>query len=237
MSGVFFVFTIETINKEGVFEKGVELIVIGVFAQTMLWRCSFMKRAVAVCVGSLLVLSLFSGCGKEDELTKENTGLKEQVTQLQDENKQLKDENKQLKNEVAMYVPNKQQGASSSAEAKNQPVTAVSVKLFIDVVQHAEVTFKNNTNKVIDGIEYVVIGFDNFGKPAKLGRNGNVSPTLNIQKEIQPGDTASGSWSLYDSNDQAHKGKVVVQKVHFTDGAVWVNNDFDKMVADQKDKL
>ena len=39
---------------------------------------------------------------------------------------------------------------------------------------------------------------------------------------------------MFGLSEKAKKGKVVVSKVHFTDGATWINDDYDKIVEKEK---
>lgn len=174
----------------------------------------------------LSVCGLFTGCGNEDQLKKENDELKVQVEQLQQENKKLT-------NDVAMYVPKEKAVSTNVVEADNQPVSLVSVQFPEYVVPQVDVTFKNNTQKVIDGVEFVVICFDNFGRPAK--ENGkNVSGKITMQKSIQPDSTGGASWNVYSISENTKKGKIIVSQVHFNDGSTWINYDYDKILEKEK---
>ena len=185
-----------------------------------------MKKMISSGVACLLLGSVLTGCGNEDQLKNENVELKSQVEQLQQENKKLE-------NEVAMYVPKETTIPKNSSEAANQPVSLVSLQFPEYVVPQVEVTFKNNTAKVVDGIEFVVLGFDNFGQPAN-DTGMNITGKITMQKSIKPGDTASSGWNVFSLSEKAKKGKIVVSKVHFTDGATWINNDYDKIVEKEK---
>ena len=43
----------------------------------------------------------------------------------------------------------------------------------------------------------------------------------------------SGAWTLYLS-DRATKGKIILKQVHFTDGSVWRNSQFQDQLDKEK---
>ncbi|MBB5337647.1 DUF5780 domain-containing protein [Pectinatus brassicae] len=176
------------------------------------------------------------GCGNDAELSslkKENATLKSTINEQ-------KTTIEKLKNDVAMYVPkeNKNTSADKSSVA-NQPVELVSLNIVKSITTDVDVSFKNISTKNIDAIEFVILQFDNFGRPAYRFNDpsaGNVTSKLTMQDNTAPGGIMKSGWSLYNT-DRTMKGKVVVKQVHFTDGAVWTNNNFDSIVNSEKDKL
>ena len=139
-----------------------------------------------------------------------------------------------------MYVPkNKKQVPAAQKEQSEQPVQLAEIKFDKSGVTEVDVVFKNTSNKTIDAVEFVILQFDNFGRPANRFNDpshGNVTGKLNMQGNAAPGATIKGGWTLFNT-EQTTKGKVVVKQVHFTDGAVWTNNNFDDEVANGKDHM
>ena len=62
---------------------------------------------------------------------------------------------------------------------------------------------------------------------------GNVTSKLTVQGNAAPGASLKGGWTLYNM-EKSRKAKVVVSQVHFTDGAVWDNKNFDSDVEREK---
>lgn len=188
-----------------------------------------------ICLSLMLVLILLStaGCGNSEELQalqNENASLKTSIEDLQKQNDQLQ-------KEIEMYVPKKEH--TSSTEAKNQPVELVNLEYGYDVVTNVHIKFKNVSTKTIDAVEFVLLHFDNFGRPACYDDDksiGNVSKKLNLQSVAAPNEVISGGWNFF-VLDSAKKGKAVVKQVHFTDGSTWVNQQFDDIVAEEKQSL
>lgn len=189
-----------------------------------------------ICLSLILILMLLStlGCGNSEEikaLQDENTNLKSTIEDLQKQNTQLQ-------KEIEMYVPKKESKSSSTA-AENQPVEVVNIEYGVDVITNAHIKFKNVSTKTIDAVEFVMLHFDNFGRPAYYFNDesdGNVSGKLNLQSVAAPNEILYGGWDFY-CLDSAKKGKVVVNQVHFTDGTTWVNQQFDDIVEKEKQSL
>ncbi len=176
---------------------------------------------------------------KDDSVLAEDGMLKKcpYCGELKKQVETLQAENKKLENAVAMYVPKAAEKVKNTSEVENQPVSLVSLQFPEYVVPQISVTFVNNSTKVVDAIEFSVLCFDNFGQPANYHSSGNVINSFSLQETIQPGNTGKSSWNVYSMSNGTKKGKVVVTKVHFTDGAIWVNNEFDKIIEKEKVKL
>ena len=177
-----------------------------------------------------LTVILTSGCSSNSEVSK----LKEQNADLQQQLSDLQKENEDLKNQVSMYVP-KAPTQKTAEGSNNQPVELSSINIGPDNIgiTGVDVSFKNTSQKNIDGIEFVVLKFDNFGKPSERD---NVSSILTMQGNAATGGNLSSGWTMYADNKKARKAKVVVKQVHFTDGAVWENKSFEDDVAKEKIK-
>lgn len=184
-----------------------------------------MKKIITIVV-IFMISILVLGCGSDD-LRRQNSDLQKQVSDL-------KKENTDLKNQVSMYAPkDKTTGTTDSTSASNQPVAPSSIKIGPDEVGITEVnvSFKNVSQKNVDAIEFVVLKFDNFGKPSDRD---NVTSVLTMQGNAAPSGNLSAGWTLFADSKKARKAKVVVKQVHFTDGTVWGNNSFENDVAKGK---
>lgn len=173
-----------------------------------------------------------AGCGNSaelDSLKKENSDLKAQI-------ETLKEENAEMENKVAMYVP-KEQTNSKSESSGDQPVKLASIDIGPDAGgASVQVNLQNTSSKNIDAIEFVVLQFDNFGRPSNRFNDpsyGNVTKPLTLQGNAAPGASLKGSWTLFNM-EKSRKAKVVIKQVHFTDGAVWENKNFDAEVEKEK---
>lgn len=193
-----------------------------------------LKKYKGILFSALVCTSLLaSGCANDGQIKKlqtENAELKTQVESLQKENESLE-------NKVAMYVPKDQEGKSSAHTASDQPVQATRIEIGPSAGgASVNVSLKNTSGKNIDAIEFVVLQFDNFGKPSNRFNDtsyGNVTSKLTVQGNAAPGASLKGGWTLYNM-EKSRKAKVVVSQVHFTDGAVWDNKNFDSDVEREK---
>jgi hypothetical protein len=87
----------------------------------------------------------------------------------------------------------------------------------------ANITYKNVSNKTIDGIKVGVACYNNFDEPVNSGFN-NIFAGID-QDRLRPGrqNTATWTMSLYDNTT---KIKPFIREVHFTDGSRWeIPND------------
>lgn len=181
---------------------------------------------------SVLFIFLLSGCVNDQEIEKlksENETLKEQIAALEEKNSSLEDK-------IAMYVP-KEQTTNNEQSNNEQPVKLASINIGPDAGgASVDVTLQNTSSKTIDAVDFVVLQFDNFGRPSNRFNDpkyGNVTSTLTLQGNTAPGDTLRGGWTLFNM-EKSQKAKVVIQQVHFTDGAVWVNRNFESDVEKEK---
>ena len=171
---------------------------------------------------------LLSGCANDTEVLK-----------LQQENQQLKSDNADYKNRLSKYetptqINDKQKEIISDEQP---PVILKKIEFDKSGVTGVNVVFQNNTSKTIDAIEFVILQFDNFGRPAYRFNDktqGNVSGKLLMQGTAQPQGTMQAGWTLFNT-EKTTKGKTVVSQVHFTDGSVWNNLKFDEEVSKEKE--
>ncbi|BAL82020.1 hypothetical protein SELR_03120 [Selenomonas ruminantium subsp. lactilytica TAM6421] len=193
-----------------------------------------MKKISTAIVGLSVATMLFtSGCGNDAELKKiqdENVELKRQV-------ESLSKENEEMKNKVAMFVPKENKANPQSKQQGDQPVALGNIEIGPDAGgASVKVSLKNVSPKTVDAIEFVVLQFDNFGKPSNRFNDesyGNVTSVLTVQGTAANGQSLSGGWTLFNM-EKSRKAKVVVKQVHFTDGAVWENKSFDDEVARER---
>jgi hypothetical protein len=75
-------------------------------------------------------------------------------------------------------------------------------------------TYKNNTDKPVDGVKFVYFCFNNFDDQIATGR-------LISQDTIKARDTDHGNWRIFE--DGCTKAKVSVTEVHFKDGSKWTS--------------
>ncbi len=195
------------------------------------------KTYAGLACALLVSASVFTGCGSDAELAQ----MKQENEELKSQVESLTKENADLKGQVAMYVPNEQTADSSPASlsTRSAPVELAELSFVTDIATHVSVKFKNVSQKTIDGVEFVILQFDNFGRPAYRFDNisyGNVSGELTMQGAAAPGDTLHSGWIMFNI-EKTTKGKVVVKQVHFTDGAVWTNNHYDEEIKKEKEKM
>ncbi|SFB08087.1 DUF5780 domain-containing protein [Selenomonas ruminantium] len=192
-----------------------------------------MKLSKLVCSSLLAGTVLISGCGNSAQLSqlqKENQELKSQVEDLQKENKELE-------NKVSMYVPKEQKNKSNSSQSQvSQPVKLAKISFDKSGVTEVSVTLQNVSPKNVDAVEFVILQFDNFGRPAYRFNDssyGNVTSELTMQGNAAPNGFLKSGWTLFNT-EKTTKGKVVIKQVHFADGSVWTNNNFEKEVDEGK---
>ena len=188
-----------------------------------------MKNIVGVSLVVCLAMML-SGCGNSDVVSK-----------LQNENQQLKTENADFKNRLSKYEsPTKVASDKKEVASDEQPpVTLNKIEFDNSGVTGVRVVFQNNTPKTIDAIEFVILQFDNFGRPAYRFNDekyGNVSGKLLMQGNAKPQGTMQAGWTLFNV-ERTTKGKTVLRQVHFTDGSTWNNLKFDQDVSKEKGSL
>lgn len=177
------------------------------------------KRKLAVLIALPL---LVSGCGDTQKLgqfSKENQALKTQVAQLQKQNEALQ-------NRLTKYEPTQEKSSvqpnATVSETERAPVELASISVSRRIATFIDVTFTNTTPKTVDAIEFVVLQFDNFGRPAYRfndKKEGNVTGDLLLQGTAVPGATLNGAWKIFNA-DAVEKCKVILKQVHFTDRAV-----------------
>lgn len=192
------------------------------------------KKLSGILVGILVVTAIFmAGCGNDAQVKKlqdENADLKNQVESLQKDKEALE-------NKVAMYVPKEQNTKSKDSSSNDQPVKVSKLEIGPSAGGAAvDVSLQNAAGKNMDAVEFVILQFDNFGKPSNRFNDpsaGNVTSKLTVQGNAAPGASLSGSWTLFNM-EKSRKAKVVISQVHFTDGAVWTNKNFDDDVAREK---
>ncbi|MBP2659145.1 MAG: hypothetical protein H6Q69_2177 [Firmicutes bacterium] len=187
-----------------------------------------MKRSIIFILIVCMSITL-AGCGNSGETSK-----------LQNEIKQLKMENTDYKNRLTKYeaLTKENNEQKEVASTEQPPVILKKIEFDKSGVTGVKVVFQNNTPKTIDAIEFVILQFDNFGRPAYRFNdksNGNVSGKLLMQGNTQPQGTMQSGWTLYNT-EKTVKGKTVVSQVHFTDGSVWSNLKFDEEVSKEKEE-
>ncbi|WP_027396026.1 DUF5780 domain-containing protein [Anaerovibrio lipolyticus] len=195
-----------------------------------------MKLTKVLCIAILIGTVFISGCGNNEQLSQlqnENQELKSQIESLQKQNKELE-------NKVSMYVPKEQQQNNSSSQTQSsQPVKLAKISFDKRGVTEVSVTLQNITPKTIDAVEFVILQFDNFGRPAYRFNDpsyGNVTSALTMQGNAAPNGFLTSGWTLFNT-EKTTKGKVVIKQVHFTDGSVWNNDNFDQEVDAGKSSL
>lgn len=115
----------------------------------------------------------------------------------------------------------------------------------------------NNTDKIITGIQYGMLGYDESGGPLKLQWNFLDSSSestyeylVKEELDILPQQTynVKGGWSLYDSEkmdwpeiENAHPNKVAyalyqIKEITFEDGSVWNNSEYSNWLETYKGK-
>lgn len=192
-----------------------------------------MNLSRLVCISLLTSTVLASGCGNSAQLSqlqKENQELKSQVEDLQKQNKELE-------NKISIYVPKAQkQNNNSSQTQSSKPVKVSKISFDKSGVTEVSVTLQNITPKTIDAVEFVILQFDNFGRPAYRFNDssyGNVTSELTMQGNAGPNGYLKSGWTLFNT-EKTTKGKIVIKQVHFTDGSVWTNDNFEKEVDEGK---
>jgi hypothetical protein len=170
------------------------------------------------------------GCGNSaelDQLKSENSSLQKEVTQLKADKKNLEDK-------IAMYVPSELKGKPVT-DLPDQPMKVGNFSIGPDDIgiTRTRIELINVTSKTIDAAEFVILKFDNFGRPAISQGDGNITSPLTLQGEAASNGVLSGAWTLYLS-DRATKGKIILKQVHFTDGSVWRNSQFQEQVDKEK---
>ncbi len=190
----------------------------------------FITSILIVCIVSML-----AGCGNAEEVSK----LQTENQQLKSENQQLNSDNADYKNRLTKYeAPTKINTEQKEVTSEEQPpVVLKKIEFDKTGVTGVNVIFQNNTPKAIDAIEFVILQFDNFGRPAYRFNDkskDSVSGKLLMQGNTQPHGTMQGGWTLFNT-EKTIKGKTVVSQVHFTDGSVWTNLKFDEEVSKEKE--
>ncbi len=115
----------------------------------------------------------------------------------------------------------------------------------------------NNTDKIITGIQYGMLSYDESGGPLKLQWNFLDSSSestyeylVKEELDILPQQTynVKGGWSLYDSEkmdwpeiENAHPNKVAyalyqIKGITFEDGSVWNNSEYSNWLETYKGK-
>lgn len=194
-----------------------------------------MKKISTLLISASVASIMFvSGCGNSAELKK----LQDENAQLKSQVESLTKENEDMKNKVAMYVPSTNNKTNSQNKQQgDQPVALANIEIGPDAGGAAvKVSLKNVSQKTIDAIEFVVLQFDNFGKPSNRFNDesyGNVTSVLTVQGSAANGQSLSGGWTLFNM-EKSRKAKVVIKQVHFTDGAVWENKSFEDEVARER---
>ncbi len=92
-----------------------------------------------------------------------------------------------------------------------------------DDIPIANIQFFSITEKIIDALTVLVYCYDNFNRPVKHPlKHTNYFESL-YQREIEFRDLKEPSWEL-NGYEGTTKFRVVLTKVHFTDGKVWNSN-------------
>jgi len=154
----------------------------------------------------------------------------------------LKKENDDLKIRLAKYEKveeNTQQKSEKEEIFDTPPVELTSIEFDKSGVTSVTVVFKNTSPKTLDAIEFVILQFDNLGRPAYRFNDkshGNVTGELLLQENAQENKIIKGAWTLFNT-ERSTKGKVVIKQVHYTDNSSWVNQKFTEQINKEKDKL
>ena len=156
----------------------------------------------------------------------------------------LKKENAELKLRLSNYENSKTQTESPVSSKpgvrfETPPVKLTSIEFDKSGVTGVNIKFQNNSPKTLDAIEFVILQFDNFGRPAYRfndSKYGNISGELLLQGIAKQNGTLSGGWTLFNT-EKTTKGKVVVKQVHYTDNSLWINQNFSEQINFEKEKL
>jgi hypothetical protein len=96
-----------------------------------------------------------------------------------------------------------------------------------NVINVMELTanIKNGTDKTIDGIEFYAYFANNFDEPVgEWGKRSEDPMKASAQEIIQPGKTIRGlTWTALAYDNATKVSKVVIDRVHFTDGTTIQN--------------
>lgn len=82
----------------------------------------------------------------------------------------------------------------------------------------ANITYKNTSTKVVDGIKVGVACYNNFDEPVNSGYS-NVFGGID-QDKLRPGRQKTATWTM-NLYDNTTKIKPFIREVHFTDGSTW----------------
>ena len=188
-----------------------------------------MKKAILL----LIITTLISGCSNPNELTK----LQQKNTQLKTQIDELSSQNEEFRNRLTMYETIPQESANTPDTTTDSPVKLQNISFDKSGVTGVSVSFINTSPKTVDAIEFVILQFDNFGRPSYRFNDksyGNISSELLMQGSATENTILNGAWTLFNT-EKTVKGKVVVKQVHFTDGAVWNNLKFNEQVNREKE--
>lgn len=101
------------------------------------------------------------------------------------------------------------------------------------------VKLQNVSTKTVDAIELAILSFDNMGRPAMVIKKqfeSNVEEPLLLQGNVAPQGYMEGNLYVYTRN-RGTKGAIVVKSIHYTDGSLWENNQYQAEINAKKEKL
>lgn len=188
-----------------------------------------LNRKHAALAFVVIVIVINSGIGK----IVERGDLKEQqeATKLQadrDAVAQVADAQHKAENDRLQAEKDAKRVAEEAKQAvfKQIVVNASVVKNIINVNEvHADI--KNGTDKAIDGVDLYFYLTNNFGEPVgQWAMKADDPLAATSQETIQPGKTVrSLSWTALGYETASKVSKVVVDRIHFTDGTTVENTN------------
>ena len=181
----------------------------------------------------LITTTLICGCSNANEVTK----LQQENSQLKSKIEELSSQTEDFRNRLAKYEVIPQKSSNVPNLEEDSPVKLQNISFDKDGVTGVSISFINTSPKTVDAIEFVILQFDNFGRPAYRFNDkseGNVSSALLMQGNATTNNTLNSAWTLFNT-ERTVKGKVIIKQVHFTDGAVWNNLKFNEQVDREKE--
>lgn len=112
--------------------------------------------------------------------------------------------------------------ATPAVAREPSPVEVVKSSVTKNIINQPEanVTFKNISDKTVDGLKVKILSFNNFGEPVKNTLSSDLEFNGISQETIEPGGSKEVTWDLT-WFDSATKITAEPYQVHFTDGSVW----------------
>lgn len=181
-----------------------------------------LNRKHAALAFVVIVIVVNSGIGK----IVERGDLKEQevATKLQADREaiaKVADVQRKAENDRLQAEKDAKRAAEEAKQAVfKQIVVNASVVANIINVNEVHADIKNGTDKAIDGIDLYFYLANNFDEPVgQWSMKGDDPLAGTVQQTIQPGKTVRGlSWTALGYSNASKVSKIVVDRIHFTDG-------------------